>query len=217
MSSEKWLHILFKVSTILASPLPHINNKTVASIPGSLQHVTMVYQQGGSHLALLTIFLSKFPNEHVNNIPNSFLNQISWWSQTLTIPNPYHNLMKLPELDLDLWVDVSTLWGIGTSTGSQWATWKLLSGWLVDGQDILWVEAITIELVVMWLTQAGLHNACLKVYHNNSSIINSWKSRSRNPAHNNCLYRITSSLTAATLLITPTYIQYALNKADALS
>jgi len=90
----------------------------MASIHGSPQHVTVIYQQGQTHLASQSYILSKFPNDHIlHHIPNPCLNQLSWWSQTLSLPNPSQTLLKLPEFAIDIWVDTSSSWGIGLYVG----------------------------------------------------------------------------------------------------
>jgi len=65
LSSEKCLHLLSKISAILSNPTMCLNKKTVMSIHGSLQHVTLVYHHGQHYLPALSIFLSKFPNDFI--------------------------------------------------------------------------------------------------------------------------------------------------------
>jgi len=43
LSNVKCIHLLSKLSPLLHIPSPHVNMKTVASIHGSLHHVTFVY------------------------------------------------------------------------------------------------------------------------------------------------------------------------------
>jgi len=45
------------------------------------------------------------------------------------VAQPYHSLVKLPDLNLNIWVDASTSWGIVLIIGPCWAGWKRLSGW----------------------------------------------------------------------------------------
>src|SRR5882724_5371163 len=49
--SKKCLHLIPKLASLPSVPHPHVNKKTMASIHGSLQHVTLVYQQGQSCLS----------------------------------------------------------------------------------------------------------------------------------------------------------------------
>jgi len=51
---------LSKVSNLLVTPPSHVTKKTIASIHGSLQHITIVYLQGWSHLAPLSSFHPSF-------------------------------------------------------------------------------------------------------------------------------------------------------------
>ena len=130
LSSEKCLCLLSKVSSFLITPPPHVTKKMIPSVHSSLQHITVVYLQGRSHLTPLSSFFSKFPNDHIlHNIPRPCLHLLSWWASTLVIPNPTHTLVKPPNMDLDLWVDASTSWGLGLCIGNKWASWRLLEGW----------------------------------------------------------------------------------------
>jgi len=65
LSNNKWLWLLDKVNSILLCPGLHHNQKQIASILGSLKHITIIYQQGCTHLPALSCFLAKFPNVHV--------------------------------------------------------------------------------------------------------------------------------------------------------
>ena len=157
----------------------------MASILGSLQHVTVVYKQGHSHLPALSHLLSKFPNIHVlHHIPSNVMHELKWWSCTLTVPNPSRSLTPLLPLDLYICVDASTSVGIGILINNQWEAWSLAPGWNSNGQDIGWVEAVAIKLAVMWLASSGYHNDCLTVNCDNTSVIQSfWKGDSHNPSH----------------------------------
>jgi len=65
------------------------------------------------------------------------------------------------------------------------------------------VEATAIELDV-WLTQVRWHDTCIKLHCDNSSIITAfWKGHFWNPACNESLYRISSTIAAAILSIDP--------------
>src|SRR5882724_469247 len=68
LSSEKCLPLLSKVSSFLITPPPCITRKMISSVHSSLQHITVVYLQGHSHLSPLSYFLSKFPNNMFSTI-----------------------------------------------------------------------------------------------------------------------------------------------------
>jgi len=125
------------------------------------------------------------------------MHELKWWSCTLTVPNPTRSLTPLPALDLDIWVDASMSVRVGILIDNRWSAWYLTPGWNSNGRDIGWAEAVVIELAVMWLASSGLHDGCLTVNCDNTSVIQSiWKGHSRNPWHNNCLLRILSCLAA---------------------
>jgi len=134
------------------------------------------------------------------------------------VENFSQTLLKLPKHDLDFWVYASTSWGIGLCVGENWVAWKLLDGWNMCGQDIGWAEVTAIKLAMMWLTQSGWHDSCLKIHFNNASVIVSfWKGHSHNPAHSESLCRITLSLATPNLSSIQTYIQSTINKVNSLS
>ena len=119
----------------------------------------------------------------------------------------HHSLIPLPLIDLDIWTDASSSWGIRIYIKSRWATWRLAANWAHSGQDIGWVEAIALELVVLWLAETGQHNVAIKVHCNNSNVINAfWKGCSRNELQNACIHRI--SVILATLHQILPYTQY---------
>ena len=218
LPEEKQLCLLAKILSTITQPSTCHNKKSIASLHGSLQHVTLIYQQGHSHLPGLSCFLSKSPNVHIlHHIPSNCLNDLRWWSCTLSIPHGSCSLSPLLHHPLDIWVDTSTLVSIGVLIGSCWAAWQLVDSWMSDGRDIGWAEAVAIELAVKWLTLSGLHNISLKINCDNTCIISSfWKGRSWNPSRNKSILRISSSLAALNLSIEPSYIQSAFNKADNL-
>jgi len=163
LPEDKHLRLLNKVHSIFFNPSSCLNMKDIASIHGSLQHVTLVYQQGRSHLASLANFLSKFPNPHVlHHVPTTIAKDLKWWSCTLSIPHGSRCLKPLPLLPLNIWVDTSISIGIGMLIDCHWAAWRLLEGWDSEGRDICWAEAIAIELAVGWLTHSGFHDTCFK-------------------------------------------------------
>jgi len=161
LTTVKWMHLLAKFSTLITPPLQCVNRKTIASIHGSLQHVTLVYHQGRSHLPPLSSFLSKFPNDYVlHHLPSSCLTQLSWWHHTLSFPNPSRHLQTLQNQGLNIWLDASTSWGIGLYVAGHWAMWHLAVGWSSHKRDIGWAETVAMELSVLWLTQCGFHDFC---------------------------------------------------------
>jgi len=219
LPEDKCIRLLNKVHEIVFNPSMCLNIKDIASIHSSLQHVTLVYQQGCSHLPSLAHFLSKSQNPHIlHHVPMTITKDLKWWSCTLSIPHGSRCLKPLPLLPLDIWVDASTSVGIGVLIDGHWAAWCLLENWDSEGRDIGWAEAVAIELAVAWLTCSGCHDACFKINCDNTSVIHSfWKGHFRNPSHNEMLLIISSSLGAANLTIEPCYVQSALNKADDLS
>src|SRR5882724_4091763 len=65
LSNAKHLCLLSKINSTTSLPLFQKNMKQLVLIHGSLQHITLVYQQGCSHLPAPSLLLSKFLNDHI--------------------------------------------------------------------------------------------------------------------------------------------------------
>ena len=75
---EKKMRVLAKVELFLLNPSARRQWWEVASVHGTLQHITFVYWMGRHHLAALSTFLSKFPNDQISHhMPRSTLTQLS--------------------------------------------------------------------------------------------------------------------------------------------
>ena len=150
ISEEKKMRALAKVELFLLNPSTRRKCWEVASVHGTLQHITFVYWTGRHHLAALSTFLSRFPNDHISHhMPRLTLTQLSWWKSVLSHLPMKRCLTPLPTIDLDIYVDASTSWGIGLSVGNQWAAWRLVPGWNTRGHDIGWAEAVALELAAL--------------------------------------------------------------------
>jgi hypothetical protein len=57
---------------------------------------------------------------------------------------------------MDIYVDASTSWGTGIIIGQCWAAFRLAPDWKRPGQDICWLEAIALELLVYFLVQLDI-------------------------------------------------------------
>ncbi len=68
-------------------------------------------------------------------------------------------------------VVVSTDWGIGIVIDGLWDAWCLIPGWKDQGQNIGWLEALAVELVIYAVEERGIHDASLTVHFNNQGVI----------------------------------------------
>jgi hypothetical protein len=125
----------------------------------------------------------------------------------------------IPSSNFDLYCDASTSWGIGIVINSLWDAFKFHEGWntsVLTPRDIGWGEFAAVELVVYFvLKYYDLHNTHLLIHTDNQGVVGAWANRSsRNPASNDVLSRILSSLLARRCWLSLTYIKSADNPAD---
>ena len=182
ISEEKKMRVLAKVKLFLLNPSTRRKHWEVALVHGTLQHITFVYRTGRHHLAALSTFLSKFPNDHISHhMPHSTLTQLSWWKSVLSHLPMKCCLTPLLTINLDIYIDASTSWGIGLCVRNWWAAWHLVPGWNTRGRDIGWAEAVTLELATLWLAETDWNDLCAIIHSDNRGVIDAFnKGRSQN-------------------------------------
>jgi len=156
---KKCRHVMLKLESILDPMKKTFTHHDIPSLHGSLQHLTFIYRDGCHVLTSLLSFLGHFPNDYVkHHIPKPTHEQLSWWHIVLSHLNVSHSLMPLASINLSIWIDTSTSWGISLLVGSAWDAWMLLPGQKHEGCNIRWAECIAIELAVIWLSENSVHD-----------------------------------------------------------
>ena len=116
--------------------------------------------------------MSKFPNNWaLHHVPTSVKDSLAWWHRTLSIPNAERTLSPWTIIDLDIYVDASTSWGIVLMVGDRWAAWSLCKGWKVAGQDIGWAESIALELAILWIISQNFLDSEIIIHGDNTSVV----------------------------------------------
>ena len=116
---------------------------------------------------------------------------------------------------IEFWVDTSSSWGIGIVFGGQWDFWRLLPGWNRDGRDIGWAEMVAIELGLLFAIHQGHSDIHFIIKSDNQGVIYAIEGgKSRNPAQNSVLQRITALLTHNKIWISSSYVPSSNNLAD---
>src|ERR1700731_1411176 len=187
---------------------------------GTLSHICFVFPQGRAYLPGLSHLLGSFASKHrPRYAPPSVRSDVFWWSTLLTSQRPPRVLTSRGEtLDLDIWVDAATSWGIGVCFGNNWEAWKLAPGWRAEGRDIGWAEGIAIELAVRLLESAGVTNSSVLIRSDNAGVIGAYiKGRSRNFQVNHAIRRVESISLATNVRYVFAYVGLALNKVDPIS
>ena len=84
-------------------------------------------------------------------------------------------------MDLKIYADASTDWGIGLWIQGYWAVFRLTDAWKIEGHDICWLETVAIELVIYFLEAMGFQSTYLLTHSDNQGTIGAiFKQRSSN-------------------------------------
>lgn len=100
------------------------------TLNGSLSHIVFAYPHGHAYLPNICAFISSFKGNHFiqRHPPHLLLTDLAWWSSTLNIVGWTRSLNPpLSVIDLGIYVDASTSWGIGLiwDNSPEWDAWKL--------------------------------------------------------------------------------------------
>lgn len=88
----------------------------VEKIHGSLVHICFVYREGSSRLPPVSNFMARFNGDEFmrRQGSNSLAKALIWWKHQLSSPGYFRQLRPLgPVVDMGIFVDASTTWGIG--------------------------------------------------------------------------------------------------------
>ena len=88
----------------------------VERIHGSLCYISFIYREGRNRLPSLSNFAASFlGNEYIQRFPpRSLISNLKWWALQLRKTDFHCQLMfSGTPLDLGIYVDASTSWGIG--------------------------------------------------------------------------------------------------------
>jgi hypothetical protein len=208
-----------------SSESPTVNLPTLRTIVGKLSHFSMVVPLGRANMRGLWSLQTAMSEKAHSNAAWPWTTRqrqdLNWWLDTLSQPNVGMFLctQTIPSSEFNLFCDASTSWGIGIVINEYWDAFKLHNGWNtsdVTPRDIGWAEFAAVELVVYFvLKHYNLHDTHLLIHTDNQGVVGAWSNRSsRNPASNDVLSRILSSLLARRCWLTLTYIRSADNPAD---
>ena len=195
--------------------------RDVERIHGSLCYTSFIYQSGRSRLPSLSNFAASFHgNEFIRRYPSrSVVSDLKWWREILGKPNFYRQLTpRGSPLDLGIFVDASTSWGIGIIVEGKWLAFQLDPSWKIPGRDICWLETIAVELAAYILESKGIRESTVLIHSDNEGTIGSVdKGRSRNTHINLSIRRTYTVLCPNFLTLTFLYIPSKDNPADPLS
>jgi hypothetical protein len=165
----------------------------VEKMHGSLCHVAFVYRDGRSRLPSLSNFATSLKgNRLTRRFPSrSAISDLKWWRDKLSTPGFTRDLnLSLSPVDIGLFVDASTSWGIGIHFEAKWMAFRLDPDWKIEGRHIGWLETVAIELAVYLLCSRGFRNVHLLLHSDNQGTIGSIsKGRCRNTHTNDSVRR----------------------------
>ncbi|THH17690.1 hypothetical protein EUX98_g9078 [Antrodiella citrinella] len=215
---EKYTNKLVKV--LDGMPERRVSQKDLMSINGTLSHITFVYPHSRSYLTNLCTFIASYPNPYAPRFPpKSVVSDLRWWLNLLQLPRVSRPLESRGALlDLEIWVDTSTSWGIGILVEGQWDAWKWKAGWKGHGRDIGWAEMIAVELTIRVVECLGHRNAHILIRSDNSGVVGAFsRGRSRNFEVNLSIRRTEIISMSLNLSFHLTYVNTKDNLADPVS
>lgn len=194
------------------------------TLGGSLSHIAFVYPHGRSYLSNIYTWISLFSSEFreaSRYLSRSVTTDLRWWSKTLEDSSWRRSLSpKGDTLDLGIWVDASTDWGIGLiwGNGSGWDAWKLCGNWRSPARHIGWLEALAVEFAIRTLDRRNIHDVNVLIRSDNQGVIGAWeKGRGRNFEVNLSIRRAQVIALERNLSFSFTFIESSENLADPIS
>lgn len=198
-----------------------VSLKETQNVLGTLIHCAPVVPLGRSHIAGLSRFTSNFPTHYNDRFrrraPSNWARaDVVWWLDQLTNKACKSSIASRPDaLDLNIFVDASTSFGIGLVLEDSWSYWKLTPGWKSNGRDIGWAEMVAVELGLLSVIDRGIRNASIRIRSDNQGVIHALdRGRSRNYEQNLVLQRIETNAMMASIHIFLEYVASAANPAD---
>ena len=195
--------------------------RDVERIHGSLCYISFIYRAGRSRLPSLSNFAASFHGDKFTHRypPRSLFTDLRWWKKELELTNFRRQLVPRGDpLDLGIYVDASTSWGIGIIVAGKWLALQHKASWKVPGCDIGWLETIAVELIAYILEARGIRDASVTAHSDNQGTIGSMtKGRSPNSHINLSIQRTYSVLCPNFITFDFKYIPSELNPADSLS
>ena len=222
LPESKRLKFLRRVETFISSfERSKCNLRDVERIHGSLCYISFIYREGRNRLPSLSNFAASFlGNEYIPRFPpRSLISDLRWWALQLQKPDFHRQLMPPgTPLDLGIYVDASTSWGIGILIQGKWLALQLSPTWKIPGRDICWLESIAVELLVYILEMRGIQETTVIIHSDSQGTIGSMdKGRCPNFHINLAIRRTYSVLCPNLITLSFSYIPSDQNPADPLS
>lgn len=171
---------------------PHAMTRKEAEVTmGTLGCCVQMIKGSRSQLPAVTRFVQLFsystPQEkHLP--PQDCMDSISWWRRQLAADFFDASTAQV------LFVDAAPSFGIGIVLDGNWDCWKFVESYRLC--DVNWAEMLAVELGVLAAIDAGCRNETLTVQSDSKSACDALAAgKSRDPATDTVLQRITSRMT----------------------
>lgn len=213
-------HIRYLIKLYEWSHTTKVSLKMTESLIGMLNHFCLVLPIGRSHLPSLFAFRARFPancSTFISLVPSkAVMDNIIWWRDTLEHHWCGFQVIEPPEpIDLDVYIDALTTWGVSFVTGDKWLVWELRLNWKSEGRDIGWAEIVAVDLSVHALVNAGFNNCHIILESDNSGIVGALAAgRSRSLLQNAIFCRIIDTFQSVSIWLIIVWVPSATNKAD---
>lgn len=222
LPDDKRRVFLHRVTTFRTNGRRGVHLLDYQKLAGTLEHAAFVHTKGASRLPPIYRAAGGFKGSllAIRRTSKSVDDILEWWQVQLRDASVVRQLYPLQDLqDHHLFVDASTDWGLGLLFDGKWAAWRLAPDWKQGGgRDICWLEAVALELLLLYMVQLGYTHGRFLIHSDNMGAIGAHtKGRSSNEHINLCVRRTLTS--AATHLITTqfVYVPSADNPADPIS
>ena len=194
--------------------------KDSQTILGTLNHCCLVIPDGRTHLYHLSRFTGSFSTASSpfikHSVPNKLRQELLWWEHRLSKESVGCRILQPPDpLDVPIFVDASTSFGVGILINNKWAAFKFKR---LPFHDIGFAEMIAVELCVSFLTILYPSNSHFLIKSDNQGVIGAInKGISKGLNQNSSLSRLSSKLLSCSSFISASYVPSNLNLADPLS
>lgn len=194
--------------------------KETETIIGTLNHVCLVVPEGRSHLVSLFKFRGGFKSDKSSEVKHklstSITEDLAWWRGRLQEEFVGMKIICPPDpLDIKVFVDASTSWGIGLVLDGRWLAWQFKEGWRTEGREIGWAEMVAVELAIRTLVTGNFGNSHIVVRSDNQGVVGALKAgRSRGTQQNLVLREIVRLIQDCNIWISTIWIPTLDNPAD---